>query len=84
VLLSQASFGMMDFKGQSHSKCPSACGMAMWKVATTKLITIERFFSSGFSQDFRTEISCFVPILQKIPVEWMNQNHKKSHKKPPP
>jgi hypothetical protein len=41
---------MMDFKGQSHSKCPSACGMAMWKVATTKLITIERFFSAGFHE----------------------------------
>jgi hypothetical protein len=34
-------------------------------------------FSSGFSQDFRTKISCFVPILHKIPVEWTNQNHKK-------
>jgi hypothetical protein len=47
---------------------------------TTKRITIERFFSSGFSRDFRTEISCFVPILRKIPVEWTNQNQKKGHK----
>jgi hypothetical protein len=45
-----------------------------------KLITIERFFSSRFSQDFRIEISCFVPILHKIPVEWTNQNYKKGHK----
>ena len=50
----------------------------------TKLTTIERFFSSGFSRDFRTEISCFVPILRKIPVEWTNQNHKKRPQKPPP
>ncbi len=52
----------------------------MTSTTTTKLITIERFFSSGFSRDFRTEISCFVPILCKIPVEWMNQNHKKATK----
>jgi hypothetical protein len=49
-------------------------------VITTKRTTIDRIFSSGFSRDFRTEISCFVPILCKIPVEWMNQNHKKGHK----
>jgi hypothetical protein len=49
-------------------------------VITTKLITIERFFSSGFSRDFRTEISCFVPILHKIPVEWTKKITKKETK----
>jgi hypothetical protein len=44
---------------------------------TTKLVTIERFFSSGFSRDFRTKISCFVLILRKIPVEWTKKITKK-------
>jgi hypothetical protein len=44
---------------------------------TMKLVTIERFFSSGFSRDFRTEISCFVLILHKIPVEWTKKITKK-------
>jgi hypothetical protein len=47
---------------------------------TTKLVTIERFFSSGFSRDFRTEISCFVPVLRKIPVEWTKKITKKATK----
>jgi hypothetical protein len=42
-----------------------------------KLITIERFFSSRCSRDFCTEISCFVPILRKIPVEWTKKITKK-------
>ena len=46
----------------------------------TKLTTIERFFSSEFSRDFRTEISCFVPILRKIPVEWTKKITKKETK----
>jgi hypothetical protein len=47
---------------------------------TMKLTTIERFFSSGFSRDFRTEISCFVPIVRKIPVEWTKKITKKETK----
>jgi hypothetical protein len=35
---------------------------------------------SGFSRDFRTEISCFVPILRKIPVEWTKKITKKETK----
>jgi hypothetical protein len=51
-----------------------------YSVVTTKRITIERVFSSGFSRDFRTEISCFVPILRKIPVEWTKKITKKATK----
>jgi hypothetical protein len=48
---------------------------------TTKLVTIERFFSSGFSRDFRTEISCFVPVLRKITKKATKNRH---HEQSPP
>ena len=54
--------------------------MDVYNDHTTKLTTIERFFSSGFSRDFRTKISCFVPIVHKIPVEWTKKITKKETK----
>jgi hypothetical protein len=65
--------GRVD-RWHSHLSCSHAA------IDTTKLVTIERFFSSGFSRDFRTEISCFVPILHKIPVEWTKKITKKATK----
>jgi hypothetical protein len=51
--------------------------------STMKLTTIERFFPSRFSRDFRTKISGFVPVLRK-PCRMDKENHQKRDEKLPP
>ncbi len=53
---------------------------AKWPLIYYKTDNNWKVFSSWFSRDFCTQISWFIPILYKIPVEWTKKITKKETK----